>query len=104
MKSSDDTLGHFQYFGIKQNLDSIIDPYFYTEEEIRLIIHVDGMDVFNKSRKGVWSIMGKIFSILYMTKPFLIALFFGNSKPYSAREFLAEFVEEVNIFNKEGTY
>lgn len=102
MKCSDDTLGQFKYFGIKENLKFIIDPNFYEELKIQLLIHVDGMDVFNKSKKGFWSIMGKIFCNIHITKPFLIALFFGNSKPYSARDFLEEFVLEANTLQNEG--
>lgn len=82
----------------------IIDPHFYIEDNLELIVHVDGMDVFNKTKKGFWSVMGKVFSNLYMAKPFLIALYYGNSKPYSARDFLKEFVEEVNIFSKDGIF
>lgn len=102
MKSSDGTLGQFQYFGIKGNLDVIIDPKIYIEEAIDLIIHVDGMDIYNKSKSGFWSIMAKVFSTAYMTKPFLIGLYFGNSKPYSAAEFLAEFISEANLLINEG--
>ena len=88
MKSSDDTLGKFQYFGIQKNLNIVIDSAIYKKDNIELIIHVDGMDVFNKSKKGFWSIMGKVFSTIYNTKPFLIALYYGNSNPQSATEFL----------------
>lgn len=102
MRSADDTLGKFNYFGIKTNLNVIID--LYKERTIKLIIHVDGMDIFNNSKKGFWSIMGKIFSNIHLTKLFLIALYYGNSKHYSAREFLQELVEEANSLTKEGTH
>lgn len=102
MNCADGTIGKFKYFGIKFNLNSIIDPNIYNEKDIKIIIHVDGMDIFNKSKKGFWSILGKVFSPAYVTKPFLIALFYGNSKPYSAGEFLAELVAEVNILTNEG--
>lgn len=49
-----------------------------------------------------WSIMGKVFSTNYVAKPFLIAICYGNSKPYSAREFLEELVSEANILTNEG--
>ncbi|XP_075159116.1 uncharacterized protein LOC142232260 [Haematobia irritans] len=104
MKCSDDTLGEFKYFGIFSNLSTIIDPRQFHGNEIDLLIHVDGMEIFNKSKKGFWTIMGKVFSRTYNSKPFLIALFFGNSKPYSAREFLAEFVAEANELNERGVY
>lgn len=102
MKCSDDTIGHFKYFGIYENLNTIIDPGCYLLNELQLIIHVDGMDLFNKSKKGFWSIMGKVFSNSYISKPFLIALFFGNSKPYSAGDFFKEFISEANDLTKEG--
>lgn len=102
MKCADGTLGKFKYFGIEYNLSSIIDSNVYNETDIKLLIHVDGMDIFNKSKKGFWSIMGKVFSPNYVTKPFLIALFYGDSKPYSARDFLSELVSEINILIKQG--
>lgn len=102
MRGLDDTLGKFQYFGIKSNLDVIIDPNLYKEKEIKIIVHVDGMDVFEKSKNNFWSIMGKVFSPAYITKPFLIALYYGNSKPHSAREFLKDLVSEANFLTNEG--
>lgn len=92
MESSDGTLGSFKYFGIQKNLHATVNTNIYNEDHIKLIIHVDGLDIFNKSKKGFWSILEKMYCNSYITKPFLIALYFGNSKPFSAREFLAEFV------------
>lgn len=57
MRSRDDTMGDFKYFGVSENLSNIIDPNEYKQNDIQLLIHVDGMDVFNKSRKGFWSII-----------------------------------------------
>lgn len=104
IKSSDDTLGKFKYFGIRPSLDAIICPSRYLENGINLIVHVDGMDIYNKSKKGFWSIMGKVFGISYVTRPFLIGLYFGNSKPFSAREFLSDLISEANELTKEGSY
>lgn len=56
------------------------------------------MDVFNNSKNSLWPILGKDFN----SKPFIIAAFYGCSKPDYAQECMADFVEEVNILIERG--
>lgn len=102
MLSNDDTYGEFKYFGIRKNLIIVIDPEVFTATIISLLINIDGVEVHNKSKKCFWTISGKIYSESYFAKPFLIAIFYGNSKPRSARDFLEKLNDEVNDFIVNG--
>lgn len=46
-------VGEYTYLGIKKGLKNIIFPDVYTEENISLLIHVDGMQVYHRSSKQV---------------------------------------------------
>lgn len=102
MLSSDSTWGQFTYIGIEKNLRYIIDPNIYNKSEIILSINIDGADLFEKTKNGIWPILGKLYNVKYKSKPFLIAFYYGHSKPESARDFLKMFVAEVNVLIHEG--
>lgn len=102
MLGSRGQFGEYKYFGIRSNLDVVIQPQNFCETTIRLLINVDGMEVFQNSKNSLWPILGKVYSHDYESKPFIIAAFYGSSKPDSAQEYMADFVEEVNTLIKNG--
>lgn len=102
MLSTKDTFGKYKYFKIEKSLTNIIDSKVFLEPIIKVVIHVDGMEIFRNSKKGFWSIMGKIFTDKYDTRPFLIALYHGHSKPKSVNEYLFDFIEEANLLMTQG--
>ena len=71
-------------------------PDIFNETTIALLINVDGVQIHSKSRKSFWIISAKIYSENDFSKPFLIAIFYGNTKTRSATDLLADFVAEVN--------
>lgn len=102
MLNSRGSLGYYIYLGIEKALSNIIDPTVYTEPLINILINIDGMDPFNKSKEVTWSILGKVYNEKYKSSPFIIALFSGKSKPASGEEYLKDLVLEVNELNKKG--
>lgn len=96
MKSARGKLGSFVYFGVLKALEKIIQPTIYTEKIINIAINVDGMQVFSNSREQLWPILGMVVHEDYISHPFIIALFGGNSKPDSSEEFFEQFVQEMN--------
>lgn len=78
------TFGNYTYFGIKSGLIYIIDHVVYTENEIQLEINSDdGADFVNKTKNHAWPVLGCVNNCKYKSKPFIIAIYYGPSKPIS---------------------
>lgn len=90
------TYGQYTYYGIKSSLSLIIDPNVYDEAEIRLKINVDGFKVLNRTKNEAWSILADLHNDKYKSKPFIIGLYYGRSKPYFANDFFEDFLTETN--------
>jgi hypothetical protein len=54
---------------------------------LTLTIGIDGLPISKSSNKQFWPILGFVDQSIY-PKPFTIALFYGESKPQSASDFL----------------
>jgi hypothetical protein len=62
---------------------------------LQLIINIDGVPLYRSSKSNVmWPILGRITNITD-TKPFVISIYYGHSKPPNLNEFLSPFVEEM---------
>lgn len=100
--SKRETNGSYIYIGIKNVLQKIISPDIYKEEIISVQIHIDGISIYNNSLIQVWPIVLKVNNPNYETKPVVVALYCGDSKPKSANDYLKDLVEEANIFISDG--
>ncbi len=72
-----------------------------TGDRIELQINMDGLPLFKSSNAQFWPILGMVQNCSSKKKPFLIGLFYGNSKP-SSLEYLHEFVMEARHLESEG--
>lgn len=60
------------------------------------------MQIFNNSEMQLWPISIKIFHANYVSKPFVIAIYCGDSKPQSSVTYLNDFVTEAtNLINND---
>lgn len=73
-------------------LQSVVNHYL-KEGKILLTLSVDGIPLYKSSPRGFWPILSTFDQAVDKT-PFIIALYFGESKPTDSEEFLKEFVEE----------
>ena len=96
------TYGEYVYYGIESSLNNILDPNIYVEKEILLQINIDGAELYNKTKKSAWPILGMLHNDNYKSKPFLIAIYYGHSKPFSVKHFLKDLVNEVNHLVANG--
>lgn len=101
MRSCKNTVGEFIYLGIENGLKKVI-SHDYTDDEISVFIHVDGMSLFRNSPTQMWPTSVKVFHKNYLIKPFAVSIFCGDSKPYSIHEYLENFVAEANKLIKDG--
>lgn len=94
--------GQFVYFSITEKLEKIINEEFYQDDVIRLLINVDGMPLSISGSKSVWAILCKTYYHLDVYKPFIIALYYGKSKPKFLEKYLEPFIKEINTLQKHG--
>jgi len=99
--SSKNTNGSYVYFGIEESLKQIIIEE-YVDDSISLLFNIDGLPLFNNSNEQFWPILGLILHKEYKSKPFIVSLYSGDSKPKSVVEFLEDFVKEVKILVQNG--
>lgn len=89
--------GEFVYFSMKKGIENInIELH---NEEIYLILNVDGMLLFRSSLKQLWIILAKIDYSPDIYKPFPVAIYCGDQKPGTIELFLKEFINEINTLN-----
>lgn len=73
------------------------------QSEILIDIYVDGLPLAKSSQSSLWPILGRIVQPGFHT-PFVVGAYHYYSKPSSAEEFLAPFVEEYIQLHNEGFY
>ena len=95
--------GNYHHFGVKnsvltqlQNADIVL--FHVTETYIQL--NIDGLPLFKSSPLQFWPILGRLITP-YISKPFLIGLFLGKSKPHDPNEFLQPLIEESRLLQME---
>ncbi|XP_061394657.1 uncharacterized protein LOC133330210 [Musca vetustissima] len=86
--------GIYCHIGIEKQLRKvghILEKY----EEVELDINIDGIPLFKSSRVQLWPILCRIVNIQEKTKPFVVGLYLGNTKPGSVNVYLKDFIDEV---------
>lgn len=102
MLSIHNSIGSYRYFGIAIGLKRRICPEIFQDPTIRVLANMDGFPVFRNSKQGFWPILMQIFHPLLQCKPFVVALWFGESKPASAEDYLEDFTAEVIFLTENG--
>lgn len=64
-------------------------------------MNIDGFPLFRSSSGQFWPILGRLENI-GKWEPFIIGLFYGNSKPKNASTYLNVLVEEINQLVAHG--
>lgn len=102
MQSNRETEGAYMYLGIQNGLEKLISPDVYRENEISVLIHIDGMQIYNNSQIQVWPITVKIFHSNYVCKPLVAGIYCGDSKPRSSNDYLDDFVKDARNLTNNG--
>ncbi|KAG0438813.1 hypothetical protein HPB47_016858 [Ixodes persulcatus] len=71
------------------------------EEHLILNFNVDGLPLGKSSRNQFWPILCEVRNVQNVA-PFLVGLFYGQSKPPDVNEFLHDFVQELSELLQEG--
>lgn len=98
--------GHYYHFGIengvKMTLRRLGIKCLGTSRKIRLIVNIDGIPISKSSGSQFWPILGRIVGINQNSKPFVIGIYHGHSKPIDANIFLSDFTTEMQILCQTG--
>jgi hypothetical protein len=76
-------------------LATIIDEGGIDNLQILLQINIDGLPLFKSTSGQFWPILGLVTNA-EKRKPFVIGMYYGNSKPTSAKEYLQQFLVELH--------
>ena len=91
--------GTYKYFGMKKQL-----IHFHKESlsdllHINLIVNVDGVPLFKSSPQQFWPILASVENLVDV---FIVAIFYGNSKPNPLDDFLTDFINEAKVWKNDG--
>jgi hypothetical protein len=62
--------------------------------KLNLVINIDGAPLYRSSKTNVWPVLGRITNIKD-SRPFVISIYYGPSKPPCLEDFLCPFIEEM---------
>lgn len=102
MVACDDSIGEFFYFGIGDQLKKIVNTDFHKSGILEIMINSDGFSPFRSSPTTVIPILGKIYTESDLYEPFSIAVYSGKAKPKDPRDYLKDFIQELNHLLKDG--
>jgi hypothetical protein len=105
--------GKYYYFGLKNKIQKLvklgIQPFKLpnisnlnsVENLLTLTIGIDGLPISKSSNLQFWPILGKLDQCIDPS-PFVIALFYGETKPSSVLDFLNPLINEMILLETQG--
>ena len=94
--------GTYVHLGLERGiLDEVQRQPTTLIEEIRLQLHIDGMNLFNGSGQCLWPILARI-CYPFVGQPFVVGVFCGYSKPEPVEQFLEDCIQELKDMLASG--
>lgn len=108
--------GSYVYFGVKENIlkkasMGLVKGFYPIIEKIQtansmneiltVTVNVDGLPLHSSSNKSFWPLLGILDQSVDKT-PFIIAIYYGKSKPNDANDFFSSFVSECSTLEEQG--
>lgn len=85
--------GEYVHIGLKKQIQQKLLIHTNISETIEISFNVDGIPLFKSSNLSFWPILGLIKNI--KSKPFVVGIFCGTSKPVPLELFLEDFIKEM---------
>ncbi|KAK0139276.1 hypothetical protein N1851_024092 [Merluccius polli] len=85
--------GQYIYLGITSSVVNILKQntaFLDNSNSVDLVVSIDGINIFKASPTQLWPIICT-FSVF---EPFVVAMYYGTSKPDSVNDYLADFLAE----------
>jgi len=101
--------GSFVYFGISYTLSKLSIsslkkckyPFLQNEENlISVTIGIDGLPLSRSSNVSFWPILARIDQIKNYV--FVVGIYLGSTKPLCIKEYLNDFIQEVQLLQADG--
>ena len=95
--------GQYIYLGIEAGITDILSrnsSLIEKHTKVDLMINVDGLPLFKSSTSQFWPILGYFNKV----EVFVVALFYGNSKPSSVDDYLDDLVKELDKLKIHGIH
>jgi len=104
MKDLLGNIGEFVYFGLEVQLRKYLQQTMSKSSlsKIELLFNVDGVPISKSSSCQFWPILCAPVAVNALTKPFVVAIFCGNSKPESVDAFLLDLIKELKQLKNSG--
>ena len=93
--------GQYLYFGIESGITKTLtqeEKFKNSANSIEMYVNIDGVPLFKSSNSQFWPILCSFGGF----QPFLIALYYGDTKPKSLDEFLYDFATEFRELKVNG--
>jgi hypothetical protein len=92
--------GEYFYFGLEAGLTKDLELFSFLGGKVNLRFNIDGLPLYKSTNKQFWPVLCLVDENP-QTKPFVVALFSGSSKP-PVDEFLSEFAKELKNLESNG--
>lgn len=91
--------GQYAYFGIASGVLKVLsqNPVFH-EDRIDLCFNIDGIPLFKSSSLQMWPILCSFHDFA----PFIVALYCGKAKPSPVKDYLSDFLQELQQLMQDG--
>ena len=91
--------GDYIYFGIEEGIRKVLSKnlsFIEKNKTIDLKVNIDGLPLFKSTNAQFWPILGRFGNL------FVIALFYGNTKPTPVEEYQDDFLEWFDKLKHDG--
>nr|XP_055051614.1 uncharacterized protein LOC129437480 [Misgurnus anguillicaudatus] len=90
--------GQYTYYCLELGILQYLSHNSSFTGSIDLTINIDGLPIFKSSKTHFWPILAKFDN----ADPFLVALYYGNSKPDPIHEYLSDLIAELQHLMQNG--
>lgn len=103
MKDSLGCSGEYVYFGVETQVRKYMSFAFRDIPDVlELWFNVDGLPLYKSSSQQFWPILCSVIKEGSLSKPFVVAIFCGGSKPFRADAYLRDLVDELKELGDKG--
>jgi len=93
--------GEYIHFGIRNGIQKLHNQgHLGNTDALELQFGIDGVALYKSSNSSLWPIMCLVKNSI--SKPFVVGVFCGKSKPGNVEAFLSDFVHELSLLLTDG--
>jgi len=90
--------GQYTYHGLEPGILQLLSQNTWFTGTVDLTINIDGLPIFKSSKTHFWPILAKFSKF----EPFLVGLYYGNSKPEQVHDYLRDLIAELQVLMRNG--